>query len=160
MGVKFTSYDHFICCLVFDNNWKQLRTVTAISCNLFLTLFKKRHLIAELPVISPTSINGSYTEGSSVNISCTATGKPDPEVSWLRNGQIKSSGRKISYLNFDRIKRTDDGLYTCTANNSAGTKTRIESLVVRCESEIFKFLYIKLKFHRKQTKIKFPKLDI
>ncbi|KAL9964758.1 hypothetical protein ACROYT_G028439, partial [Oculina patagonica] len=87
--------------------------------------------VRELPVISPLSINGSYIEGSSVNISCAATGKPDPEVSWMRNGQIKSSGKKITYLNFDRITRTDDGLYTCRANNSAGTNTRTESLVVR-----------------------------
>ena len=98
-------------------------------------LLKESNLIAELPVIRPLSINGSYTEGSSVNISCTATGKPDPEVSWVRNGQIKSSGMKIAYLNFDKIKRTDDGLYTCSANNSAGTKTHEEILVVRCESE-------------------------
>ena len=90
--------------------------------------------IAEIPVINPPSINGSYIEGSSVNITCTATGKPDPEVSWIRNGQIKSSGKKTAYLNFDQIKRTDDGLYTCTANNSAGTKTHVEIMVVRCES--------------------------
>ena len=89
-----------------------------------------------MPVISPTLINGSYIEGSSVSISCTATGKPDPEVSWIRNGQTKSSGRKTAYLAFDQIKRTDDGLYTCTANNSAGTKSHKEILVVRCESEL------------------------
>ena len=124
-----------------------INTVNNISRNPFLTLLKNSYLIAELPVISLLSINGSYIEGSSVNISCTATGKPDPEVSWVRNGQIKSSGMKIAYLNFDKIKRTDDGLYTCSANNSAGTKTHEEILVVRCESEIFKFLHIKLKFH-------------
>ena len=89
-----------------------------------------------MPVISPSLTKGSYIEGSSVNISCTATGKPHPEVSWIRNGQIKSSGRKIAYLNFDQIKRTDDGLYTCTANNSAGTKSHKEIVVVRCESGI------------------------
>ena len=93
-------------------------------------------LIAEIPVISPPSINGSYIEGFSVNISCTATGKPNPELSWIRNGQIKSSGRKTAFLNFDQIKRTDDGLYTCTANNSAGTKSHKEILVVRCKSEL------------------------
>ncbi|XP_078379857.1 uncharacterized protein LOC144662796 [Oculina patagonica] len=92
--------------------------------------------VLELPVISPLSINGSYIEGSSVNISCAATGKPDPEVSWMRNGQIKSSGKKIAYLDFDRIKRTDDGLYTCRANNSAGTKTHKGILVVRYPAKI------------------------
>ncbi|KAL9964788.1 hypothetical protein ACROYT_G028473 [Oculina patagonica] len=99
-------------------------------------MLKNSYPIAELPVISPPSINGSYIEGSSVNISCAATGKPDPEVSWMRNGQIKSSGKKIAYLNFDRIKRTDDGLYTCRANNLAGTKTHKEILVVRYPAKI------------------------
>jgi len=93
-------------------------------------------IVTEIPVINPPSINGSYIEGSSVNISCTATGKPDPEVSWIRNGQIKSSGRSTAYLNFDQIKRTEDGLYTCMANNSAGTKSHKEILVVRYQAKI------------------------
>jgi len=86
-----------------------------------------------MPVISPSLTNGSYIEGSSVNIGCSATGKPDPKVSWIRNGQTKSSGRNTAYLNFHQIKRTDDGLYTCVASNSAGTKSHKEILVVRCE---------------------------
>ncbi|KAL9964755.1 hypothetical protein ACROYT_G028436 [Oculina patagonica] len=93
-------------------------------------------VVKELPAFTPSLVNGSYIEGTSVNISCTATGKPDPEVSWMRNGRIKSSGKKITYLNFDRIKRTDDGLYTCRANNSAGTKRHKEFLVVRYPAEI------------------------
>ena len=99
-------------------------------------------LIAEIPVISPPLINGSYNEGSSVNISCTATGKPDPEVSWIRNGQTKSSGMRRAYLHFDQINRTDDGLYTCTANSSAGTKSHKEILVVRCKSELLEKIHI------------------
>ncbi|KAL9964765.1 hypothetical protein ACROYT_G028449 [Oculina patagonica] len=95
-------------------------------------------IVTELPVISPPIINGSYIEGSSVNISCTATGKPIPEVSWMRNGQIKSFGRKTAYLNFDRITRTDDGMYTCRANNPAGTKTHIETLLVRYPAKILR----------------------
>ena len=101
----------------------------------FLKLVTTFVSIVEIPVISPSSIKGSYIEGSSVNISCRATGKPDPDVSWIRNGQIKSSGRNTANLNFDQINRTDDGLYTCKANNSAGTITEEEILVVRCESE-------------------------
>ena len=89
-----------------------------------------------MPVISPSITNGSYIEGSSVNISCKATGKPDPEVSWIRNGKTKSSGRSSAYLNFDQIKRTDDGLYTCTANNLAGIQSHKEILVVRSESGV------------------------
>lgn len=79
-------------------------------------------------------MHGRYIEGSSVNITCSATGKPDPEVSWIRNRQIQSFGKNTASLNFDQIKRTDDGLYTCKANNSAGKKVHEEILVVLCES--------------------------
>ena len=48
-------------------------------------------------------------------------------------------------MDFDQIKRTDDGLYTCTANNSAGTKTHKEILVVRCESEVVERLSMTLR---------------
>ena len=114
----------------------QLLIYCALAVILFLNTAQKFLFTAEIPVISASLTKGRYIEGSSVNISCTATGKPDPEVSWIRNGQIKSSGRKIARLNFDQIKRTDDGLYICSANNSAGTKSHKEILVVRCESRI------------------------
>ena len=112
-----------------------------IAAILFKTA-QKLPFLTEIPVISPSlTMNGSYIEGSSVNISCSATGKPDPDVSWIRNGQTKSSGKKTAYLNFNQIKRTDDGLYICTANNSAGTKSYKEILVVRCESELLLYLH-------------------
>ena len=105
-----------------------------------------------MPVISLSLTKGSYIEGSSVNITCTATGKPDAEVSWIRNGQMKSSGRKIAYLNFDQIKRTDDGLYTCTANNSAGTISHKVIVVVRCESQIIHYqIFNLIYFERRHT---------
>ncbi|KAL9964764.1 hypothetical protein ACROYT_G028446 [Oculina patagonica] len=110
----------------------------ALGGKTYVTCKEGANFIPKLPVISPLTINGSYTEGSSVNISCAATGKPDPEVSWMRNGRIKSSGKKITFLDFDRIERTDDGLYTCRANNSAGTKTHKGILVVRYPAKIVK----------------------
>ncbi|XP_078381428.1 uncharacterized protein LOC144664191 [Oculina patagonica] len=119
-----------------DNTFFQCTLRAEPTSGLQIRTSTVKLIVRELPVISPPSINGSYIEGSSVNISCAATGKPDPEVSWMRNGQIKSSGKKIAYLNFDRIKRTDDGLYTCRANNLAGTKTHKEILVVRYPAKI------------------------
>ena len=100
-----------------------------ISCKLrFSNADHDFRVTTEIPKISPPSMHERYIEGNSVNITCSATGKPDPEVSWIRNGQIQSSGRKTASLNFDQIKRTDDGLYTCSANNSAGKKFTKRSL--------------------------------
>ena len=109
-----------------------------VSCKLrFSNADHDFHVTTEIPQISPPSIHERYIEGSPVNITCSATGKPDPEVSWIRNGQIQSSGRETASLNFEQIKRTDDGLYTCSANNSAGKKVHKEMLVVLCESGFF-----------------------
>lgn len=72
------------------------------------------------PKISLSSAQESYNEGSAVNLSCTASGTPDPDVHWIRNGIVKSSGKKTSFLTFSSISRADDGKYKCRANNSVG----------------------------------------
>ena len=87
----------------------------------------------EAPQISISSVEASYIEGSLVNISCTATGKRDPEVKWLRNGIVKSLGKQAALLTFSNINRADDGQYTCSANNSAGNDVKHVRLVVHCK---------------------------
>ena len=81
-----------------------------------------------------SSLAASYNEGSLVRIICSATGKPDPDVKWVtRNGQLKSLGKKSATLTFNSIHRTDDGQYTCKANNSAGFKEKQVTLMVLCK---------------------------
>ena len=91
------------------------------------------HLFLEPPVISPLSVAVSYNEGSQVSISCLATGTPNPDVTWIRNGQVKSTGKNSAVLTFSSINRTDDGQYTCKANNSAGSKQEQIVLLVHCK---------------------------
>ena len=91
------------------------------------------NLFAVPPQISLSSAQASYKEGSAVNVTCTASGTPDPDVQWIRNGKVKNSGKKTSFLTFSRINRTDDGRYTCRANNSAGNNEEHTTLVVICK---------------------------
>ena len=85
-------------------------------------------------MISVSSVNANYNEGSPVNIICSATGKPDPDVKWITwNGQVKSLGKKSATLTFNSINRADDGQYTCKANNSAGPTEEQVTLVVHCK---------------------------
>ena len=77
--------------------------------------------------------NISYNESRPVNISCNAIGKPDPDVTWSHNGEVKSSGCKTAHLTFNTISKADAGMYTCRANNSAG-KTDVQlNVIVICE---------------------------
>ena len=68
-----------------------------------------------------------------VSITCTASGTPDSDVQWIRNGNVESSGKKASSLTFSSINRTDDGQYTCKATNLAGNDEVHVTLVVYCK---------------------------
>ena len=89
--------------------------------------------LSEAPLIN-LSLGGNYfIEGSSVTITCKASGKPLPDVAWIRNGVLESSGKKTAFLKFDNINRTDAGQYTCRANNSVEVTSIDTTIVVHCE---------------------------
>ena len=90
-------------------------------------------IFAVAPQISIATVPPNYIEGSAVNITCTASGIPDPDVKWFRNDIMKSEGTKTAWLTFNNVSRTDDGQYKCQANNSAGEIENYVELVVHCK---------------------------
>ena len=66
-------------------------------------------------------------------MACEASGKPLPDVAWIRNGVLESSGKKATFLKFENINRTDAGKYTCQANNSVEVTSIDTSIVVQCK---------------------------
>ncbi|XP_022781133.1 limbic system-associated membrane protein-like [Stylophora pistillata] len=84
----------------------------------------------EPPKISLSSVQGSYREGAFVNVNCTASGIPEPAVTWIRDGTVISSGKGAALLKFNSLKRTDGGWYLCVANNTADTITNHTVLLV------------------------------
>ena len=64
-------------------------------------------------------------------MACEASGKPLPDVAWIRNGVLESSGKKAAFIKFDNIKRTDAGQYICRANNSVEVTSVDTSIVVQ-----------------------------
>ena len=89
--------------------------------------------LSEAPVINPSLEGKYYIEGSPVTIACEASGKPLPDVAWIRNGVLESSGKKAASLKFDNINRTDAGQYTCEANNSVEVTSSDTIIVVYCK---------------------------
>ena len=90
----------------------------------------------EPPVITSPSTKSTYKEGTEVDVTCKATGKPTPTVTWLREGSSKvySTGEGSAALSFSSVSRNDAGQYRCKANNTAGTdETGALSLAVHCK---------------------------
>lgn len=69
-------------------------------------------------------------ENVTITLSCPATGDPDPQVIWLRNGEILHESNVSTRVNYGKIydeelKITKIGVehagrYTCEARNKAG----------------------------------------
>ena len=94
-------------------------------CNLFY--------LSEAPLINISLGGKYYIEGSPVTITCKASGKPQPDVAWIKNGLMESSGKKAVFLKFNNINRRDTGQYTCRANNSVGVTSINTTIVVHCK---------------------------
>ncbi|XP_064928861.1 hemicentin-1 isoform X2 [Columba livia] len=73
---------------------------------------------------------------TSLNIECTATGTPAPQINWLKNGlplSVSSQTRLLSagqILRLARVQISDTGVYTCVASNRAGVDNKHYSLHV------------------------------
>ncbi|XP_014676934.1 PREDICTED: hemicentin-2-like [Priapulus caudatus] len=86
-----------------------------------------------LQVLVPPSISDKVKDvyqvvtNSTVSIGCPATGKPEPTITWLRNGQpliadvddveFLADGRQ---LRVSAVQAFQTGTYSCRAQNSAG----------------------------------------
>ena len=79
--------------------------------------------------------NISYNQGSPVNVSCIATGTPESDVAWINivTTQVMSSRIRKNYLTFSSISKADAEVYTCRANNSAGSVEKALEITVKCE---------------------------
>ncbi|XP_035878268.1 hemicentin-2 [Phyllostomus discolor] len=98
---------------------------------------------AKLVVYVPPSIredgrraNVSGMAGQSLTLECDANGFPAPEIVWFKDGQLiptAGSHRLLDGgrgLHFPRVQEGDSGLYSCRAENQAGTAQRDFELLV------------------------------
>ncbi|CAL1540886.1 unnamed protein product, partial [Lymnaea stagnalis] len=86
--------------------------------------------------LSPVTVN----EGEGFVLSCSVTGKPDPNVEWYQNGQLLKSDdvisisfrRGVAKLEIAESVVEDEGDYVCKATNTAGvasTKANVTIIV-------------------------------
>ncbi|XP_038613568.1 hemicentin-1 [Tachyglossus aculeatus] len=93
--------------------------------------------------VAPTIVGNKEETGdimalldSSINIECTATGIPPPQINWLKNGlplPVSSRIRLLpngKFLRIVRVQVSDVGIYTCVASNRAGVDNKNYNLHV------------------------------
>lgn len=99
-------------------------------------------IVVELPhftVRPPAQLE--LSKHQNVTVSCQATGKPKPTVTWRKeNGELPSGRSRFSVdgtLEIWNAKEEDSGMYTCTASSAMVFKTSSAMMLtvwtVRCE---------------------------
>ena len=95
---------------------------TALHVNVYVNIFSSRISKHSFFVLVPPKItseprNHIANEMDNVSFHCTASGKPEPTITWTRDGQNVGSGE---YLNFTAQTNLDGSVYKCTAENGVG----------------------------------------
>ncbi|XP_029139452.1 immunoglobulin superfamily DCC subclass member 3 [Protobothrops mucrosquamatus] len=84
----------------------------------------------------------SKTPGTSAIFTCVAQGVPEPHLIWLKNGKVLAPGDNIklthnnSTLMIQGITSSDEAIYQCIAENSAGTNQASARLAVGLSKEL------------------------
>ncbi|KAK6636854.1 hypothetical protein RUM43_010518 [Polyplax serrata] len=82
-------------------------------------------LVVKEPVtVKVTPLSFSFTKGNSVRLTCSATGKPRPQIEWLKNQQtikdpsilVEEIGDNVNLV-FDYLEKRHAGIYNCNAGN-------------------------------------------
>lgn len=95
------------------------------------------------PVFTKTPEDVTVRAGTRARLECAATGEPAPEIAWQKDGGDDfpaARERRMHVMPQDHVffimevKSEDQGIYSCTASNAAGTRVANATLNVlgRC----------------------------
>ena len=104
----------------------------------FISVFFFTWLFVERTKVVDVTSDQDVCERSVVTLSCNATGKPEPDITWTRvwengtdSGALQS---KDGYLVMANISRSSNGTYRCTAFNGVGEPVnQTTKVIVRCK---------------------------
>lgn len=85
------------------------------------------------PQISVTPNIVDQEEYSVADIHCTASGTPTPRIQWVKlEGDISPDATiRGGHLRFNSLRKSDEGTYSCFAENEAGNSDQTVIVVVR-----------------------------
>lgn len=94
---------------------------------------------AVLPSFTKTPHDIAIRTGTTARLECAATGHPNPQIAWQKDGGTDfpaARERRMHVMPDDdvffitNVKIEDMGVYSCTAQNSAGTVSANATLTV------------------------------
>ncbi|XP_067030323.1 fibroblast growth factor receptor 3-like [Acropora muricata] len=117
-----------------------------------ITNFESRRFSTTIVVYIPPKITSNtlnradIDEGQDLTLSCNATGDPQPNITWTRDGVPNSEFKVLGQdLRLVDVKRRDVGSYRCTASNGYGENASEISIVgLHCKSCRFEKVNITL----------------
>ena len=101
------------------------------------------------PTVTIQQCSTPVTEGDDATLSCSATGIPAPNITWIRPNMRVLANKKMHVIT--DIKRNESGSYECHASNGIGNNsTKSCTIDVRCKYDFNtcrELLSQKIKFH-------------
>ena len=84
-------------------------------------------------MIISISSNQTVTENENLTLSCNATGKPPPDVTWTKRGnkEWKHLGTILSIINISKVQHGET--YACTAKNNVSYAIASVTIAVNCK---------------------------
>lgn len=83
-----------------------------------------------MPSTIETIQDQNVSEGETVDLTCAASGMPQPNVSWIKPNNQSVAGNVLKLVN---ISRNEAGQYKCEASNECRSATAMASIDVHCK---------------------------
>ena len=98
---------------------------------------------AVAPSVNISNTTGTVVEKNNLTLSCNASGKPEPGITWTKVGSSKVFS-DVSSLMVPNVTRpgTPDNIiqYQCSASNGVESPaTAIANITVHCKLTVFQF---------------------
>ncbi|XP_072165913.1 contactin-3-like [Diadema setosum] len=104
-------------------------TYVCSAANTVTSTSRRANLVVRSsPVIIMSPMDQTAIEGDITRFQCRAAATPTPVISWLFGGQSLSTDFKYEVLGngdlrINNVEESQEGTYTCSAENTLGTKT-------------------------------------
>ena len=137
-------------CIATNSVGNDTETINfTVQCKLtvkFTCFWNNTFLFTAIPIVA---IPEEYTVTEGGTITCEAIGYPIPDIKWLNNGSEVNESRLVNGTSmatgvgnlFSKsvsmiVRGSDDGVYTCVANNILGSDNSLVNITVQCKYKL------------------------